>query len=87
MIPMIPMLAVIRLGASRRFSLYLPLFLVWLLLLPLVLLALPFVILATLLFGLMPLRIVGAGYALLASVRGMHVEVRHPHTHVFMHVY
>ncbi len=85
---MIPMFAVIRLeGRRRRFSFYLPLFLIWLLLLPFVLLALPIVLLATLLFGLRPLRLVGAGYGLLASARGTHVEVQHPHTNVLMHVY
>ena len=55
--------------------LWLPLFLVWLLLIPLILLSLPFLFIAAAIFGFKLLRTLGSVLALLAGFKNSHVEV------------
>jgi hypothetical protein len=72
--------------AGWRFGirLWLPLFLVWLLLLPLFVLALPFLFVASLVFGFRLLRSLGAVLAVLAGFRGANVEVENPGARIFV---
>lgn len=72
--------------AGWRFGirLWLPLFLIWLLLLPLFVLALPFLFVASLVFGFRLLRSIGAVMALLAGFKGTNVEVENPDARIFV---
>lgn len=82
---MIPLFADVEIRTrrrSRRF--WLPLFLVWLLLLPLVLILLPFAAIACLLVRINPIRAFGAMVAVLAATSGTQVEVERPGTRVFV---
>ena len=74
--------------ASWRFGirLWLPLFLFWLLLLPLVVLALPFLFAAALFFGVRFWSSIRAALALLAAFHGTKVEVENSNTRVFVKV-
>lgn len=85
---MIPLFLVVgfRTRRSRRFKLWLPLFLVWLLLLPLVLVLLPFAIVACLLARINPLNAIARGWQLLAGLAGVHVEIEDPTHYVMVHI-
>ena len=75
---MIPLLALLRVGrrGRRGFPLWIPLFLVWLLLAPLaLLLLLPFVIVCRAL-RLKPLLALAVGWQLLCGLRSTRVEVQ-----------
>lgn len=79
---MIPLFATLRLrrrraggGLGRGLRLWLPLFLVWLLLAPLVLVLLPIAILACLALRVAPLRAGAALWGCLAALRGTRVEI------------
>lgn len=75
--------------ASWRFGirLWLPLFLFWLLLLPLVVLALPFLFAAALVFGLRFWASIRAVLALLAGFHGTSVEVERPGARMFINLH
>ena len=72
-------------GTTLR--LWLPLFLLWLLLLPFAVVLLPFVLLAAAIFGVEILAAVAAIAALLAALRGTHIEVAGRNSDVFVHIY
>ena len=74
---MIPLLASIRIRRKGRsaFPLLIPLFLVWLLLLPLILLLLPLVVAVCALKRVNPFRVLSGSWQVLAAVRGTHIEV------------
>ena len=75
---MIPLFVVIRVHTGgRRFGLWVPLFLAWLLLLPLVLVLLPFVVIGCLLARMNPWRLLKTGWQLLTGLNGTNVEVQH----------
>ena len=78
---MIPMIAIVAIRTkprpSRRFWIPLPLFLMWLLLLPLILILLPFVFITCWVIGVDPLRALSASWELLCGVRNSHIEVDH----------
>lgn len=86
---MIPLFAIVKLRRGNRHSrkLWFPLFLIWLLLLPLVLVLLPFAILACLLARINPLRSIAAGWQVLAGLRGTHIEVQHPGHYVLLRIF
>ena len=75
--------------AGWRFGLrlWLPLFLFWLLLLPLVILALPFLFVAAVIFGVRFWSSIRAALALLAAFHGTKVEVENPSTRVFIKIH
>ena len=79
---MIPLWLAIRFSSDRRqIRLSLPLFLLWLLLLPLVLILAPVAAIGCLIFfKANPFPICSALWDLFASLRGVHVEVHHPDT-------
>jgi len=76
---MIPLFAVVRIAkrSGRNIRLWLPLFLIWLLLAPLVLVLLPFLF-AYCLFCVRvnPFRACATFWGVLSSLRGTHIEVK-----------
>jgi hypothetical protein len=85
---MIPLAMTLRVQTDRghRVRLWLPLFLLWLLVLPLLILLLPFYLVFCAVAGLNPLRWVAAFWGLLSATAGTHIEVDTPHSCVFMHI-
>jgi hypothetical protein len=71
---------------NHRFSLWIPLFLAWLLLLPLVLVLFPVVALACVFVRVNVVRLYGAAWGVLASLRKTRVEVRSPATRVLVNI-
>ena len=83
-----PLTATVRVKTARfGFRLWLPLFLFWLLLLPLVILALPFLFAAALVFGIRFWASIRATLALLAGFHGTSVEVERPSARVFINLH
>ena len=74
---MIPLLAILgfRKNNGRIVRFWIPLFLVWLLLLPLVLVLLPFAFVALVVIKLNPIHVFKAGWQVLSGLRGHHDEV------------
>ena len=87
---MIPMVAVLRVErpSRRRIRLWLPLFLLWLLALPVLIVTLPVVAVILVAYRRNPLRLFAAYWNLLNAIPGAHVEVSGRRgEQVFMHVY
>ena len=84
---MIPLFAVVRVDGGRRINLLLPLFLIWLLLLPFLLLALPFVLLLALVAPVRTWRGTRNIFSLLGAVRGTRVEMTAPRRSLLVHVW
>ena len=84
---MIPMLATVNISHPRgRIRLWAPLFLLWLLLLPLAILALPLIAVAGLVTGFNPIRfLIGVGGVLSASV-GTCIDVQAPGAQVLVRI-
>jgi hypothetical protein len=83
---MIPLFAVIgfRTSRQRTFRLWLPLFLVWVLLLPVVLVLFPFFLVACLILDMNAGKTISAGWNVAAGLRGMHVEINDPKTYILL---
>jgi hypothetical protein len=71
---------------NHRFSLWIPLFVAWLLLLPLVLILFPVVALVCLFVRVNALRLYGAAWSVLAALRQTRVEVRSPAARVLVNI-
>jgi hypothetical protein len=71
-------------GWRSGIRLWLPLFLFWLLLLPLAILALPFLFVAAIIFGVRFWASIRSALALLAAFHGTEVEVEKADTRVFI---
>ncbi len=71
---------------NHRFSLWIPLFLAWLLLLPLVLILFPVVAIACLLLRINALRLYSVAWGILAGLGHTRVEVRTPTTKVLVNL-
>ena len=85
-----PMLAVVHILPSRShrgLRLWVPLFIVWLLLLPFILVLLPVYFVVCAVMDIAPFATLGAFFAVLGSLNGTHVEVDSPTASVFIHVY
>ena len=84
-----PLALVLRIDRAdgTTLRLWLPLFLLWLLPLPVAIVMLPFILLAAAIFGAEILAAFAAIAALLAALRGTHVEVAGRHSDVFVHIY
>jgi hypothetical protein len=84
------MMAVMRVERPprRAIRLWLPLFLLWLLALPVMVVALPVAAAILLAYSRNPLRIFAAYWNVLSATSGSHIEVsgRRGH-HIYMHVY
>lgn len=85
---MIPFVAVVSLRnqESRTFRLWIPLFLVWLLLLPLGILLSPFIFIACLVCGLNPLRGVAVVWQILNALTDTELEVEHRSAGMSFHI-
>jgi hypothetical protein len=84
---MIPLFAAIQLNGRRCSQLLLPLFLLWLLLLPFLLLALPFLVLFAIFIPVPVWRGSRAVLALLGAMRGTRVEISAPGRLLSQHVW
>lgn len=73
--------------AKSNIRLGLPLFLLWLLLLPIAVLLAPFALIACLILHFNPVPRIAAGWGVLAALSGTHVDVAAPNARVFIHVY
>jgi len=85
-----PLLAAVHIlpNATRRgIRLWVPLFLVWLLLVPFVIVLLPVYFVVCAVEDIDAFRTLGAVFAVLGSLNGTHVEVDSPSASVFIHVY
>jgi hypothetical protein len=71
---------------QRCFSLWIPLFLAWLLLLPLVLVLFPVVALVGLLVRINAVRLYAAAWGILTGLRKTRVEVRSPGSRVLVNI-
>lgn len=86
---MIPLMAVLRVErpARRRVRLWLPLFLLWLLVLPVLIVTLPIVAVIQLAYRRNPLRLFAAYWRVLSAIPGSHIEMNRRGRHVYLHVY
>ena len=85
-----PMLAIVHILPTRMHRgvrLWVPLFLVWLLLLPFVLVLLPVYFVFCAVADIAPFRTLGTIFAVLGSLGGTHVEVDSPKAAILIHVY
>jgi len=85
---MIPFVAVVSLRnqESRTFRLWIPLFLIWLLLLPLAVLLSPFVFIACLFCRVNPFRGVAVVWLILNALADTNIEVEHRSAGVSFHI-
>jgi len=85
---MIPFVAVVSLRnqESRTFRLWIPLFLIWLLLLPLAILLSPFVFIACLFCRVNPIRGVAVMWQILNALTDTNLEVEHRSAGVSFHI-
>lgn len=85
---MIPFVAVVSLRnqESRTFRLWIPLFLIWLLLLPLAVLLSPFIFIACLLCRVNPFRGVAVVWEILSALGDLDVQVEHRTAGMSFHI-
>jgi hypothetical protein len=74
---MIPLVAVLKIHNQRRhnFRLWFPLFLLWLVLLPVILLLVPLFVIGSLIIAMNPFRALFAFWQVLTGLKGTHIEV------------
>jgi hypothetical protein len=82
-----PLLIRIRVknAQGRAFNLWIPLFLLWLLLAPFAIVVLPVFLVLSLVLDFDPLRALSTAGGLLVGINGTHVEVDRPDGFVFVH--
>jgi hypothetical protein len=85
---MIPRRLVIRVVSvpGRRFRLYLPLWLLWPVLLPFAVVLVPIAGVWCIVRRVNPLRVSCAVWRLVGSISGTHVEIEHPHGSFLMSI-
>jgi uncharacterized membrane protein len=85
---MIPFVAVVSLRnqESRTFRLWIPLFLIWLLLLPLAILLSPFIFVARLFCRVNPFRGIAVMWQILNALADTNVEVEHRSAGMSFHI-
>ena len=75
----------IPMATKRQFHLWIPLLLIWVVLLPFVLLLAPLVFVACLVMGVDPIQGVSVYWQLFSSLRGLRVEVEDPGARIRIH--
>lgn len=75
MIPMVGVISVNHWPRSRSFRLWIPIFLLWLLLLPLAVLAFPVLLIVCLIAQVNPFSVIATFWGILAGLRDTHIEV------------
>lgn len=84
---MIPLFADLRIETQhRRLRLFLPLFLIWLILLPLVLVLLPFAAIACVILRINPFSAIGTLFSVLTAIPGTQLGVERPGSSIFIHI-
>ena len=84
---MIPMAGVVALRTrpqGRVWWIPLPLFLLWLILLPALIVVVPAIFVVSLIMHINPYRALSISWQLLAGLRGLHVQVEEKHTAVLI---
>lgn len=88
---MIPLVATMRVAPAGRpgtwFFVPLPLFVLWLLLLPVAVVALPIYVIACLAVQIRPFRALSVLWQLLSALRATDVEVAHHGTSIHIHIH
>jgi hypothetical protein len=84
MIPMAGILALRTHPQGRVWWIPLPLFLLWLILLPALILVVPAIFVVSEITGIDPFRALSTSWQLLAGLRGLHVQVEEKHTAVMI---
>jgi len=86
---MIPLFAIIRIRSKRGrgFQLWVPLFLLWLVLLPFVVLLSPLILLVCLVGQVNPFRAVSVVCQILAGLTNTHIEVDDPNNSIMIRVF
>jgi hypothetical protein len=84
-----PLVAIVRVKTleGRYISLWVPLFLLWLLLLPFAAVLTPVFVIVCLAVGVDPFSALASAWRIVSSLCGTHVEVDSPSATVFVHVY
>jgi hypothetical protein len=72
--------------AGRQMRLWIPLFLLWLLMLPFVAIMLPVLFITCVVLDVDPFPALGAIWSVLCAFTGSHIEVEAPDASVFFHV-
>ncbi|HEX2594567.1 MAG TPA: hypothetical protein VHL34_23895 [Rhizomicrobium sp.] len=85
----LPLVAVVRIRTleGRHLNIWLPLFLLWLLLLPFAVVLTPVFVIVCLAVGVDPFAAIASCWRIFAAFCGTHVEVDSPNATVFVHVY
>jgi hypothetical protein len=85
----LPLVAVVRVRTleGRHINLWVPLFLLWLLLLPFAVVLTPVFVIVCLAVGVDPFAAMASAWRIFSAFCGTHVEVDSPNATVFVHVY
>lgn len=84
----IPVLAVVRIHhGGRGLNLWVPLFFLWLLLLPFVLVLSPLILIACLVVQVNPVRLLSVFWQICTGLTKTHIEVEHPDASVLIRVF
>jgi hypothetical protein len=85
--PLFMILHILPSASHRKLRLWMPLLLIWVLLLPFLLALLPVYFVTCAVLDLRPFKTLGAFFMVLASLGGTHLEVCTPRASVFVHIY
>lgn len=85
--PLVATVHIFPTSARREIRLWVPLFLIWLLLLPFAVVLLPVYFVVCAVVDIHPFATLGAVLGVLGSLNGTHVEVASPSASVFIHVF
>lgn len=86
---MIPLFASVYIRKKRKpkgFRIWIPLFLFWLLLLPILAILFPFFMIACLFTHLDPLHVIAVFWGILSGLKGTHIEVEEEKHHFLIQV-
>jgi len=76
----------VQADGARPVRIWLPLILVWILLLPFLVLIVPVVMILGALAGMNPLTALASFFGVFCALAGTHVEVEAPDAHVLLHI-
>ncbi|HUO88512.1 MAG TPA: hypothetical protein VMU08_05005 [Rhizomicrobium sp.] len=85
--PLFMIVQILPTASHRGLRLWVPVFLIWIQLLPFLLVLLPVFFIVCAVIDIHPLKTLGVFFGVLGSLGGTHVEVDSPDAAVFIHVY
>ena len=85
--PLFMILYILPSAGHRGLRLWVPLVLIWILLLPFVLVLLPVYFVTCVVLNLRPFKTLGAVFMVLGSLGGTHLEIDTPSASVLVHIY